>query len=91
MAVAALKQKPQLKTFYATVHVTRERPGPDRRPNCDVGYDYVTLTRGATALAVVASTFAVATSFPSKPPALNAMGGLRYGRCHGKPAAAYGQ
>ena len=67
------------------------RPGPDRRPNCDVGYDYVTLTRGATALAVVASTFAVATSFPSKPPALNAMGGLRYGRCHGKPAAAYGQ
>ena len=23
MAVAALKQKPQLKTFYATVHVTR--------------------------------------------------------------------
>jgi hypothetical protein len=40
---------------------------------------------------VVASTFAVATSFPSKPPALNAMGGLRYGRCHGKPAAAYGQ
>ena len=45
------------------------RPGPDRRPNCDVGYDYVTLTRGATALAVVASTFAVATSFPSKPPA----------------------
>ena len=50
------------------------RPGPDRRPNCDVGYDYVTLPRSATALAVVASTFAVATSFPSKPPALNAMG-----------------
>jgi hypothetical protein len=23
MAVAALKQKPQLKTFYATMHVTR--------------------------------------------------------------------
>lgn len=51
---------------------------------CEVGYDHVTLTRGAAALAAVANRLAVATSFPRSllPPA--AMGGLRYGRCHAK-------
>ena len=57
----------------------------DPAANVRPGYDCVTLTRGAAALAVVANTLAVATSFPSKSPSPGRRTGCSMGRCHAKP------